>query len=117
DKLAKSGLNKTTLQEIINAGVDGGGEKAQILADSSKKVIADVNKTQSSLVAASSQLGKKAADHFYGLGVDSARGIVKGLESQAKALEHSANKISDTLIKAVKKRLKIKSPSRVFAEM
>lgn len=117
DKLVKSGLNKTTLEEIVSAGVENGGAMASTLASSSTGVIADINKTQKEIVSVSSKLGKEAANQFYGLGVDSARGIVKGLESQAKALEKSADAISDILVKAVKKRLKIKSPSRVFAEM
>lgn len=116
-RLQKAGLNKTTLQDLINAGVDGGGDKAKVLAGSSTAIINQINGTQTAINKASSALGKDAANEFYGLGVDAAKGIVKGLESQAKALEVSANKISDTLVKAVKKRLNIHSPSRVFAEL
>lgn len=116
-KLQNSGLNDTTLQDIINAGVEGGGAQAAALASSSSSVINDINKTQNDINARAKTLGKDTAEQFYGVGVDAARGMVKGLESQAKALEKSAKTISDALVKAVKKKLDIHSPSRVFASL
>lgn len=116
-RLQKAGLNKTALQDIINAGVEGGGAKAAILAGATSEAIKDINSTQTKINAASKALGKDAADQFFGAGVMAAQGIAKGLASQAKALELSANKISDALVKAVKRRLDIHSPSRVLAEI
>ncbi|PUB12628.1 hypothetical protein [Paenisporosarcina sp. OV554] len=116
-KLQKSGLNKDIIQEIISSGVESGGAKAALLAGSSGAVIMSINDTQAKINKVSKTLGKETADQFYGAGVMAAQGIAKGLQSQAKALELSANKISDALVKAVKRRLDIHSPSRVFAKI
>lgn len=105
------------MQDIINAGVEGGGAKAAALVNSSSTVIKDINKTQNEINATASKFGKNTADQFYGVGVDAAKGMVLGLESQAKALGKSAKTISDALVKAVKKKLDIHSPSRVFATL
>ncbi|PPA70175.1 phage tail protein [Jeotgalibacillus proteolyticus] len=116
-RLQKAGLNNTTLRDIVDAGVEKGGAQAAMLAKSSTDIIKEINNTQAAINKASSSFGNSTANQFYGLGVDAAQGMVKGLESQAKALEASANKISQSLIKAVKKKLDIHSPSRVFAAL
>ncbi|MBC1648545.1 hypothetical protein HB935_14960, partial [Listeria welshimeri] len=42
--------------------------------------------------------------------------LIKGLESQQKALNNQAIKIGDAIVKAIKSKLKIHSPSRVFRD-
>jgi hypothetical protein len=52
---------------------------------------------------------------YFDSGVAAAEGLVKGLEAQAANLDKAAIRLANELVKAVKKALGIKSPSRVFA--
>jgi hypothetical protein len=54
---------------------------------------------------------------MYDNGIHMAEGLVKGLESQAGAIEKQMLKIADSMVKAIKKQLGIHSPSRVLAKI
>ncbi|KGL46249.1 hypothetical protein EP56_02280 [Listeriaceae bacterium FSL A5-0209] len=116
EKLKKMGVNKTTLSDIMEAGVEGGASYAKALAGSDKKTIQSLNSLQSQINTASSRLGNNSANYMYKAGIDSAKGLVKGLESQQKALENASKKMANTIVNTTKKTLKIKSPSRRFRD-
>jgi len=111
--LAKAGLNKTTLADLVNAGVEGGGATAAILA-SDTGLVKSINSTQAQINSASKSLGNYTADQFHGVGVNAAKGLVKGLKSQEAALKKQADHVTFILTRAIKSQLKVKSPSRVF---
>jgi len=113
-QLIKAKLNPTTLQQLIEAGVEGGFGTAQTLLAGGGQVIQEVNVLQGQLATAGQTLGNVTAQHFHGAGVQAAQGIVAGLEAQAKNLDKAAIRLANKLVKAVKKALGIKSPSRVF---
>lgn len=115
--LIAAGLNKTTIQQLLDAGVEGGlGTASTILAGGSS-VIDQVNSLTSQLSTAGQGLGSSAAQTMYGAGIQAAQGLIKGLEKQGKALDRIAKKLAETLINAVKKALDIHSPSRVFRKL
>ncbi|WAO22032.1 phage tail tape measure protein [Paenilisteria newyorkensis] len=116
EKLKKMGVNKTTLSDIMEAGVEGGASYAKALAGSDKKTIQSLNSLQVQINTASSRLGNNSANYMYKAGIDSAKGLVKGLESQQKALENASKKMANTIVNTTKKTLKIKSPSQRFRD-
>jgi phage-related protein len=111
--LTKRGLNKALLQQLLDAGVEGGATMARALATASQKDINDFNNLQKQLDSSANSVGKTVADKFYGAGLKAAQGLVNGLNSQAKAIDKQAERIANSMIKAIKKALKIKSPSRI----
>lgn len=64
---------------------------------------------------------KKATDNLEKqmkqAGVNIAKGLTAGMKSETRNMSKAMKKICDDLIKAAKKELKIKSPSRKFAEI
>lgn len=60
-------------------------------------------------------MGQTASTKLYQAGVDSAQGLLKGLESKQSALNKKAADLGRKLVQAMKKELKIKSPSQVAA--
>ena len=114
NKIKKMGLNKTTLKEILDSGIEQGGAIARGLAVGGQSAIQEVNAIQTKIGRASTAIGDVNAKHFYQAGVDAARGIVKGLQAQDKTLKAIADKLAKTISDTIKKRLKIKSPSRVM---
>lgn len=113
-QLTSRGLNKTALQQIIDAGIDGGLATADALANSSDNAIAQINDLQTQLGKAGTALGATSSHVMYDAGIQAAQGLVNGLASQATALDRVGRRLAAALVKAVKKALGIHSPSRVF---
>ncbi|MEV4245225.1 phage tail tape measure protein [Streptosporangium canum] len=116
-KLAKMGLNKKVLQDIIDAGVEKGATFAEMLVGSDGAEIKALNKAQAAVDRASKKLGKASADAMYDTGKKAGEGYLKGLEESLKDLDKAMEKIVKALVAAIKKELKIKSPSQVMAEI
>lgn len=115
-KLRKFGLNKTTLQQILDAGLEGGADDAAALAGGGKKAIGEVNKTQKAIGKVAGGLATGVGNQFFKAGIAAARGLVKGLKSARTALLKVARDLAKGLRDAIRKELKIKSPSRALAE-
>jgi tape measure domain-containing protein len=115
-RLRGMGLSDVMYKELLADGIDALPFAQQLLAQG-KAGVAHVNDLGKQLDTASTALGKTASDQLYQAGVDSAKGLLKGLQAQQKALEHQMEKLADAMVKAIKKKLHIKSPSRVFAEI
>lgn len=62
-------------------------------------------------------LGKKASESLYQAGVDTAQGLLKGLKRDQDKIEAQMTHIAELISNAVKKALKIKSPSQVMDEI
>jgi methyl-accepting chemotaxis protein/chorismate mutase len=115
--LAKRGLAKGLLRQILNMGPEQGYAYASALAGADKATITSVNKTQAAIDKASSSLGRQGADLLYDSGKNAGRGFLKGLEGQQKDIETLMVSIAKSMQKAIKKALGIKSPSTVMAEV
>ncbi|MGW6418849.1 hypothetical protein [Streptomyces sp. NPDC055055] len=113
DLLAKKGLSKTLLRQLLAMGPEAGYAYASALAGMSSAGLKSVNATQGSIDKEADALGKTGASVLYDAGVNSAQGLVKGLASQEKAVEQQMLRIAKLMEKAIKKALGIRSPSRV----
>lgn len=112
--LVKSGLNKTTIDQIISAGPEGGGPLAAALTGASKATIDAINQTQQGIDAAAKELGNQAADSLFRAGTEVVAGLIQGLKDQSGAIKDAMKKIANDLVAEIKARLKVKSPSRVL---
>lgn len=115
--LKKKGLSSDLIAQIAAAGVDQGGATATALAGANKSTIDQLNQMQGQMKTAANAAGTAVADSMYGAGIKSAQGLVKGLQSQEKAIEKQMLKIAKAMQKAIEKALGIHSPSRVFASL
>ncbi|MEV4457008.1 phage tail tape measure protein [Microbispora sp. NPDC049633] len=116
-KLAESGLNKTTLAQIINAGPEKGLSLAEMLVGADGAEIKAINKAQAQIDKVSKQMGKTSADALYDVGKKSGDGFLKGLQGKLKEVESMMAQIAKAVVAAAKKELGVKSPSRVFASI
>ncbi|WP_406225313.1 hypothetical protein [Streptomyces anulatus] len=114
--LRKKGIRSDLIAQIAQAGVEQGSGAATALAMASKSQIGQINSTQAQLVGAATAAGSTAGTAMYGAGIQAAQGLVKGLKSQQKAIEKQMAGIAVAMTKAIKKSLKIKSPSRLMAD-
>ncbi|MFD5370825.1 hypothetical protein [Streptomyces sp. NPDC127103] len=111
--LIKRGLNKNLLRQVLAMGPEEGFAYAAALAGMTNADFKSTNATQAAIDRESDSLGRAGAKTLYDAGVNSAKGLVSGLQSQQKAIEQQMVKIAQGMEKAIKKALGIKSPSRV----
>lgn len=115
-KLNALGLNDTLYKELIAKGPDAMPFIDELLKGGKGKVT-EFNGLQKQLDSAAAKLGKDSSTNLYQAGVNAAEGLVKGLEKERKKLETEMTKIANYMVKAMKKALGIKSPSREFAKI
>lgn len=115
-KVRALGLNDTLYKELLAKGTDALPFVAELL-NSGKAGVKEINSLGSSLSTAAGNLGGQASNALYQAAVNSAQGIVDGLKKQQKAIEAQMDKIADAMVNSIKKKLRIKSPSKEFAEI
>ncbi|MET7475059.1 hypothetical protein ABZT17_11960 [Streptomyces sp. NPDC005648] len=110
--LAKKGLNKALLREVLDMGPVDGYAYASALVGADKATFSAINKTQTQIDQESTKLGRKGADALYDSGKNASKGFLAGLASQEKDLEKLMEKIAKSMQKSLRKALGIKSPAR-----
>lgn len=113
-QLAKKGLNRGLLRQIINMGPEQGYAYASALMGADKATLASINSLDAQLGKSADALGKTGADALYDSGANASKGFLAGLTSQQKALEKTMEKIAKAMQKALRKALGIKSPARAM---
>ena len=111
--LRTAGLDDTTYQMLLEQGTSGQKFADQLLAGG-KPAIDEINALDASLETAAKTLGETAAHNLYDAGIKAADGLVRGLKSKKGELKQLMDDLADAMIKAIKKKLKIKSPSEMF---
>ncbi|MFB7219336.1 hypothetical protein [Streptomyces sp. NPDC056227] len=115
--LAKKGLNKSLLRQILDMGPEAGYAYASALVGADKATFNSINSLESQLNRGADKLGRSGADAMYDSGKNAGKGFLTGLQSQQDAIEKQMLKIAKGMQKAIKKALGIKSPSRVMAQL
>ncbi|MDX3585962.1 hypothetical protein [Streptomyces europaeiscabiei] len=113
-ELAKRGLNKTMLREILEMGPEQGYAYASALAGADKATFNQINSTQYKINDEAKKLGRKGADALYDSGKNAGKGFLAGLASQQKSIEALMVKIAKAMQKALRKALGISSPAKAM---
>lgn len=114
--LKARGASKDLLAQLASAGP--GSQLATILGESdvSGTDITQLNRLLASGSKLATNFGRIMADTMFDAGTQAGRGFLTGLQAQQAALQKQMEALADALIKSVKKKLKIKSPSGVFRD-
>lgn len=115
-KLRKMGLNGTMYKELLAKGPEAIPFVTEIL-NKGKGGVKELNTLGSTLSKNAASLGNYASTSLYQAGVDAAAGLVKGLVKDQKAIEKAMDRIAAVMIRRLKNRLGIKSPSREFMKL
>jgi tape measure domain-containing protein len=115
-QLRALGLSDRTYQKLLKEGTADQKFATQLLAGG-KTAVDGLNALDAQLDGVSQSLGTTAAANLYQAGVDAAQGLVNGLASQQTAIEGMMVQIATKMVNAIKKKLKIKSPSKVFKQL
>lgn len=112
--LAKRGLSKTLLQELVGLGPDQGAALAKTLSQASAGTLKQINTLQGQLGTASARLGNISADALFDAGKRAGDGFLAGLKAQQKSIGQLMVDIAKSMQTAIRTALKIRSPSQVF---
>ena len=112
-QLRTLGLNDALYKELLSKGAAALPFINDVLAAGQNGVL-ELNKLGADLDSVAGNLGDTASKNLYQAAVDAAAGFLKGLQDQQAAIEAQMDKIADAMVKAIKSKLGIKSPSRVF---
>lgn len=115
-KLRKNGLSASLVAQLAEAGPSA-LPQAQALLSSGAGTLKAITAQYAELNTVSAGAGKFIADQTKGAGVATAQGLVNGLKSQEAKLDKAINNLTDRMIRQLKKKLKIKSPSQVTHEI
>ena len=116
DQLRALGLDDRLYQKLIDEGV-GAQEFASQLLAGGQAAVTELNGLDGNLAMASKTLGDNGARNLYQAGVDTAQGLLNGLKSQQQAIVDQMGIIARAIVKAIRKALKMKSPSRVMEQL
>ncbi|MFF4829821.1 hypothetical protein ACFY20_44605 [Streptomyces sp. NPDC001312] len=117
DDLARRGLRKDLLEQIVGLGPEQGAALAAALSSSTKESLKRINSLQGQLATVSNKLGQTSADVLYDAGAQAGKGFLTGLKAQQKDIEKLMLDIAKGMQKAIRAALQIKSPSRVFMKI
>lgn len=114
--LRKRGLNDKLYKELLSRGPDA-LPLVRNIVQGGKTGVKELNRLTGQLNRASNSLGKTAGKSLYNAGVNAAAGLVKGLQKREKAIAKVMDRIAQKMVKSIKKRLGIRSPSRELAKV
>ncbi|MGW3971221.1 hypothetical protein ACWEFD_18215 [Streptomyces ardesiacus] len=117
NNLARRGLSKDLLQQIIGMGPEQGAQLADTLANSTKDSLKRLNTLQGQLSKESTALGKTSADVLYDAGKNASKGFLAGLKAEQKSIEKYMVEIARRVQKTIRDVLQIRSPSRVMMRL
>ena len=115
-ELRKLGLDDATYQKLLKEGPEDQRFADQLLAGG-KTAVTALNTLDKNLLTVSTTLATNAATNLYKAGEDAAQGLVNGLKSKQSAVRKAMELLAEEMIRAIKKKLRIKSPSEEFAEI
>ncbi|MGW6747646.1 phage tail protein [Streptomyces sp. NPDC055006] len=104
--LKGKGLSAGLLQQIAEAGIDGGGlETAGALMGASKSEIASMNKLQGQIGTSAKSAGATTSDAVYGAQIKAASALVTTLTKQQTKLEKAMDKLAAAIEKSIKRAI------------
>jgi hypothetical protein len=103
-RLKAKGYSKSIIQQVAEAGVDGGGlETAGALLEASSSEVSSINSVQGQIEKAAGSAGKTTADAVYGAAIKAQTKVVEKLTRQQHSLQKSMEKLTKAMEKALER--------------
>lgn len=112
-ELARRGLDKALINQIVQAGPDAGIPEAEAFLQGPASEIAQANRAESQLNAAAAGMAKSTTNIMYEGGKNAGKGFLAGLKDQVAAITKVMQEIARKMVEVLKKELGIHSKSKV----
>ena len=97
--LKQLGLDPQLFNQLVQAGVEAGGETAQALIDGGSTTVNEINSIFKEIDAIGAELGEEVATTLYGSGIDLMDGLLAGIRSKQGEMESLAQELADAFKK------------------
>jgi predicted transcriptional regulator len=114
-KLKDLGLNGELFNQLVQAGVEAGGETAQALVDGGSDTVNEINGLFKEINQLGADLGEDVAATMYGTGINMADGLLEGIRSKQSELETLARSMADAFNKEFQIRVSVAAQAPVTA--
>lgn len=112
-KLKQEGLDPTSLQQLLQAGVTSGLPVAKEMLSGGQKGVQEIASLQKQIAAAAKSLGVTGANATYESGSQIGEGLAQGLKSELGSVTAAIKSLATQIVDEMQKDLKIHSPSQV----
>ncbi len=113
--LRKLGLDPMLFNQLVQAGVEAGGETAQALVEGGSDTVTEVNKLFGELNKLGAELAEETAQVMYNTGGEFTDSLMEGIKSKQSALEAQARAMatafSDAFRPIIEAALRINMPA------
>lgn len=116
EQLMKMGVNKDTLDQLTQMGVEAGLSTAKAIVEGGSATVLEINALTERLKLTGKSMGEQVSKEMYKAGKESVRGVIRGLREMKAELVAVARELGRAMTAAFRKELKIKSPSRIFID-
>ena len=106
-KLRDMGLDPMLFNQLVEAGVEAGGETAQALVDGGSATIGEINTLFDEINQLGAELGYEVSQTMYDSGKDMTYGLLEGIKSQQEQLLETARMMAQAFSDEFKSRLDI----------
>jgi hypothetical protein len=106
-KLRDMGLDPMLFNQLVEAGVEAGGETAQALVDGGSETIGEINTLFDEINQLGAELGYEVSQTMYDSGKDMTYGLLEGIKSQQEQLLETARMMAQAFSDEFKSRLDI----------
>jgi hypothetical protein len=100
-------LDPKLFQQLVDAGVEAGGETAKALVEGGEGAINEINSIYREIDSLGADLGEEVAVTLYGTGIDLVNGLLEGIRSKEMELENQAIKMAEAFNKAFQSRVNV----------
>jgi hypothetical protein len=107
-QLKREGLDKTSIKQLLAAGVSGGLPAAQRLLSEGPKAVRESARLQREIIKASRGLGVTGANAAYESAAQMGKGLAAGLRSQLKPIVAAMQQIARALVATLRRELGLK---------
>jgi len=94
-KLKQMGLDPQLFNQLVQAGVEAGGETAQALIEGGQDTVSEISQLFKEIGDTGVAVGESVAEQFYNTGEDFASSLLDGIRSQQAAFEETARQMAD----------------------
>ena len=100
-------LDPKLFQQLVDAGVEAGGETAKALVEGGEVAINELNSIYRDIDALGADLGEEVAITLYGTGIDLVNGLLEGIRSKEMELEAQAIRMAEAFNNAFQSRVNV----------
>jgi len=103
--LRDMGLDPQLFNQLVQSGVEAGGQTAQALVDGGSKTVGEISTIFAEINQLGADLGEEVATTLYGTGIDLVDGLIQGIMSEQEKLETAAYAMAEAFNKAFQSTL------------